>query len=236
MRKAKILAALFVILCLSSCDEQGICLKGDGKVESRTVDLDRIDGVRVHGSTRVYVRKGDRQQIEVKGQPNILNELGTSVDDGTWDIRFDRCLSHHETVEVYLTVPVLRSAKVNGSGYIKLEDKFRGREFDAAVSGSGDIQGQIDTEMLNSDISGSGSIELSGAAREQDIRISGSGNHHAFNLKSRVASVRISGSGKVQVYASRELDVQISGSGRVHYKGNPSTDIDVSGSGKVMKD
>ena len=237
MRIFKIPALLFILLlCLSACDEQGFCLDGEGDVESRTLDLSSIDGVRVHGNTRVYIKKGNRQRIEVKGQPNILDELETNVEGGVWDIGFDRCLSNYETVEVYLTLPDLRSAKISGSGFIKLEDRFRSREFDVAVSGSGDIQGRVDTEILSSRISGSGTIELSGAAREQDVRISGSGNHKAFDFRTDKATISISGSGRAQVRASDELDVEISGSGKVYYKGNPDTNFNVSGSGKVVKE
>lgn len=236
MKFLKITFAILAILSLTACDEGGFCLEGEGDTESRTLDLSRVEGVKVQGNTRVYIQRGSRQQVEVKGQPNILDELKTNVDGGVWEIGFERCLRDHETVEVYLTVPQLSSAKVSGSGYVELQDRFRSREFDAAVSGSGDIKGKIDTENLSSRISGSGTIELSGAAREQEVRISGSGNHYAFDLRSKRANVHISGSGKAQVRATDELDADISGSGRVYYKGNPDTNLDVSGSGKVIKE
>ncbi|MEJ8800647.1 head GIN domain-containing protein [Pontibacter sp. H249] len=236
MKLLKISVAILFILSLSSCDESGMCLEGEGSVETRTLDLGRIEGVKVDGNTKVYIQRGNRQRVEVKGQPNILDELERNVNEGVWEIEFDRCLRNHETVEVYLTVPELHTAKVSGSGYIMLEDRFRSREFNAGVSGSGDIKGKIDAEVLTSSISGSGTIELTGAAKEQDIRISGSGRHYAYDLRSDRATVRISGSGKVQVDADEELDVSISGSGRVYYKGNPTTNLDVSGSGKVIKE
>lgn len=236
MKFLKLPVVLFVALCLSACDEGGFCLEGEGDIETRNLDLSRIEGVSVGGSTKVYIKRGNRQRVEVKGQPNILDELETNVDGGVWDIGFDRCLRNYEAVEVYLTVPELSSAKVSGSGYVELEDRFRAREFDAAVSGSGDIKGKVDTEVLTSRISGSGTIELSGAAKEQDVRISGSGKHYAYDLRSDRVNVGVSGSGRAQVRAKDELDVNISGSGRVYYKGNPDTNLDVSGSGKVIKD
>ena len=236
MKFLNIAVCLFAALSLSACDEGGFCIEGEGDVETRTLDLSRIEGVNVGGSTKVYIQRGNRQQVEVKGQPNILDELETNIEGGVWHIGFDRCLRNYETVEVYLTVPQLSSAKVSGSGYVQLEDRFRSREFEAAVSGSGDIKGKVDTEVLTSRISGSGTIELSGAAKEQDIRISGSGKHYAYDLRSDRVDVGISGSGRAQVRASDELDVNISGSGRVYYKGNPDTNLDVSGSGKVIKD
>lgn len=229
---------LFVLLVslLSACDEAGLCLKGEGDVESRSISLSRFDGVKVRGNTRVHIKRGSRQSVDVKGQANILDELQTNVNGGVWEIGFDRCLRDHETVEVYITMPELTSAEVSGSGYVELEDRFRARDFKVGVSGSGDIKGDIKADKLNSQISGSGTIELSGSADEQEIRISGSGNHYAFDLKTNYTKVQVSGSGKAQVRASDELDVNISGSGRVYYKGNPETDVSVSGSGRLIKE
>ncbi|WP_299820429.1 head GIN domain-containing protein [uncultured Pontibacter sp.] len=236
MKFLKIPAAFFALLCLSACDESGPCLSGEGDVEARTIDIGSFEGVKVQGSTKVYIQRGNRQKVEVKGQPNILDELETNVESGVWEIGFDRCLRNHETVEVYITVPELNLATVSGSGYIELEDRFRAREFEAAVSGSGDIKGRVDAENLTARISGSGTIDLAGAAREQDVRISGSGSYYAYDLRSERAEVNISGSGKAQVKASDKLDAGISGSGRVYYKGNPETNSTVSGSGKLIKD
>ncbi|MBC5994318.1 head GIN domain-containing protein [Pontibacter cellulosilyticus] len=236
MKFLKTPLVILAALSLSACDEGGFCMEGEGDVESRTLDLGRIEGIEVQGNTRVFVRKGDRQHVEVKGQQNVLDELETNVDGEVWEIGFNRCMRNHETVEVYLTVPELNLAKVSGSGYIELQDRFRTREFDVAVSGSGDIKGRVDTEILTSRISGSGMIELAGAAKEQDVHISGSGRHYAYDMRSRRADINISGSGKAQVHATDQLDANISGSGRVFYKGNPDTNLDVSGSGKVTKE
>ncbi|WP_439883399.1 head GIN domain-containing protein [Pontibacter sp. MBLB2868] len=236
MKVLKLPLLLLLTSILGACDDSGICLKGEGDVESRTLRVPEFEGVKVKGDTHVYIERGPKQHIEVKGQANILNELETNVSGGVWEIGFDRCLRNHETVEVYITVPQLTSAEVNGSGYISLEDKFRARDFTVGVSGSGDIKGKIEADKLESRISGSGTIELSGNAEEQTIDISGSGNHHAFDFKTNTTKVAVSGSGRAQVRASDELTVNISGSGRVFYKGNPETDVSVSGSGKLIKE
>lgn len=236
MNNLKPLLILLALPILSACDQSGFCIQGEGDVETRTLDLSRFEGVEVSGSTKVFISRGSNQKVEVKGQANILDLLETDVEGDVWDIEFERCISNHKAVEVYITVPQLSSANVSGSGYVELEDRFRVREFDAAVSGAGDIKGKIDADVLESRISGSGTIELSGAANRQEVKISGSGKYYAFDLRSREVTVNISGSGQAQVDASDVLDASISGSGRVRYRGNPETNLAVSGSGKVMKD
>lgn len=230
--------SLFLLLSVffSACDDSGFCLEGEGETESRTLDLPVFEGVKVRGNTHVFIERGKRQQVLVKGQANVLDELERNVSDGVWEIGFDRCFRDHKTVEVYITLPELSSAEVSGSGYLVMEDRFRTRDFTVGVSGSGDIKGRIEADKVDARISGSGTIELSGDANEQEINISGSGNHHAFDLRTNVTDVHVSGSGKAQVKVADELDVNISGSGRVYYKGNPNTSVDVSGSGKLIKE
>jgi len=200
------------------------------------LELPRLNGVDVSGSTKVYISRGERQQVEVRGQANILNELQTEVNgDGTWEIGFDRCLGSHETVEVYITVPELNQASIGGSGEIELRDVFQSRRFKSSVSGSGDVLLRLATEELDARISGSGTIRAAGVTDVQDVSISGSGKYNAYDLSSRKADVCISGSGRAELAAEEELQADVSGSGRVYYAGNPRVSSQVSGSGKVIK-
>ncbi|SFH03176.1 head GIN domain-containing protein [Pontibacter chinhatensis] len=228
------LSLLMLVGAFTSCNLN--CLRGEGDVESRTLELARLSGVDVSGGTKVYISRGERQQVEVKGQANILNELKTDINgDGTWEIGFKQCLGNHETVEVYITVPELHTARVSGSGAVELQDVFESREFNAGVSGSGKVLLRLAAEKVSARISGSGTIHAAGVADVQDISISGSGKYNAYDLNSRTVQVDISGSGRAEVTAEEEMKADVSGSGQVYYAGNPSVSSDMSGSGKVMK-
>ncbi|GAB3811142.1 head GIN domain-containing protein [Pontibacter rugosus] len=235
----KILKLPFLFLATAvvafSCDDKGFCLEGEGGVETRTLDMAAISGVEVSGSTKVYISRGNPQRVEVRGQGNVLDELETEVDNGVWDIEFDRCLRNHKKVEIHITVPELHVARVGGSGSIELEDVFESREFKTSVSGSGNVLLRVATDKLDARISGSGTIRAAGVANEQDISISGSGNYLASDVNSKKVEVNVSGSGEAEVNAANQLDAKISGSGRVYYTGNPSVNTSVSGSGKVIK-
>ena len=235
--KKPVLQLAFVALLstLSSCGGM-LCLEGEGDVESRTLELPRFSGVEVSGASKVYIRQGNRQSVEVRGQANILDELDTEVqNDGTWEIEFERCLGKHETVEVYITVPELEKASVSGSGLVELMDVFKSNSFQSSVSGSGTVLLRLATENLDARISGSGTIRAAGIADKQDVSISGSGKYLALDLDSRTAEVSVSGSGRAEVEPESRLDADISGSGRVYYSGSPDVNSSVSGSGKVIK-
>ncbi|WP_266204760.1 head GIN domain-containing protein [Pontibacter kalidii] len=229
------LAAVALLGALSACGNL-LCLEGEGDVERRTLELSRFSGVEVSGGTKVYIRQGNQQSVEVRGQANILDELDTEVQgDGTWEIEFERCLGTHETVEVYITVPELEKASVGGSGTVELVDVFKSRSFQSSVSGSGSVLLRLATENLDARISGSGTIRAAGVADVQDVSISGSGKYLATDLDSRRVEVSVSGSGRAEVEAEDRLEADISGSGRVYYSGSPDVRSSVSGSGKVIK-
>src|SRR5690606_40314630 len=79
-------------------------------------------------------------------------------------------------------------------------------------------------------------ILASGSADVAEINISGSGKLRGADFSTRVARVRITGSGDVEIAASEEIDAQITGSGTVLYKGDPArVNSHSTGSGKVRK-
>lgn len=222
-------------LLLLSCDDEVDCIRGRGDVESRELNLDEVSGLRVNGDTRVVVRRGAAQRIEVRAQPNVLDAINTNVSGGVWDLSFNKCLRSHKTVEVYMTVPELKSAEMIGSGRIELQDAFETNDFRTVLDGSGQIRVNVAASKVTSRVTGSGTIELTGETDVEELNLSGSGNIKSFGMRSEVAGVVLSGSGNVEVNATNELVVTISGSGNVYYQGDPTITSTISGSGKVIK-
>jgi hypothetical protein len=86
-------------------------------------------------------------------------------------------------------------------------------------------------------VSGSGAIraEMSGRATEQTLSISGAGEYRGARLVSDVATVTVTGAGRVVVHAEKTLTATISGAGSVEYLGDPKVTERVSGAGSVRK-
>ena len=93
----------------------------------------------------------------------------------------------------------------------------------------------INTPGVESSISGTGDIYISGETRNSKIEIAGSGNYHAEDLKAENATVKIAGSGDARLFADSTLDINIAGVGNVYYKGNASVSQNIAGSGKIKK-
>lgn len=233
-----VVAILFATVSLNSCfldDENFLgCEVGQGPVVTRVLDLPPFTGIDMSIAENVVIKQGPEQYVEVEGQGNIIDRLRLNVNDNTWKIRFDDCVMNHQDMVFYITLPEVEYLAISGSGKITSDGLLTGGTLDLRISGSGDMDLDLDYNNLDARISGSGDIDLDGECQNVDLDISGSGDFHAFGLKSQTCDVNISGSGNAEVWVTDDLNVKISGSGNVHYIGNPSVDVSISGSGKVV--
>ena len=243
MKTSKTLFTFLVLALLSinSISAQnwwgwGKGIKGEGKIIKKTIELDQFTGIGLAIAADVIVTQGNTQEVTIHGQQNIIDNIKTDIRHGNWEISYKENVKEADRVTVYITMKKLEGAFVSGSGKIKGTNIFdRSDDLDFAVSGSGDIELEVETSTIESAISGSGDIILSGTADSQELAVSGSGGVTAYDLKTKKASISISGSGQCKVNVSSSLEVSIAGSGDVYYKGNPTNlDTSIAGSGDVV--
>jgi hypothetical protein len=227
-----LLTALLLTSALPAQSWNGI--RGEGPQVTRQLDVDDFDGFTLAINARVQITQGSARSVEVEGQENIIDNIVTDVRDGRWKIKFDQNVRRHDGLTIRITMPRLQEASISGSGSIEGQGPFTGLDdLQIGISGSGDIDLDVEAADIRTSISGSGDIRLGGSANRHEVRISGSGDVHAAELNAKDCQVRISGSGDAEVNASDMLEVSTSGSGDVYYRGRPRVKAKVSGSGKV---
>lgn len=233
---------LFILLAftgiLTSCNIiEGKRIKGNGhmKMEERTVPS--FTGVASHGSFDVIVSNG-AAGLKLEAEENILPYIETSVENGVLHIRTKDgyWLSTKLDGKIYVTAPVLTSVKSYGSGNITGKSRISALErLELKVTGSADIDLDVDAPEVEGEITGSGNMKLMGETKKFKATIAGSGDVKAYDLKSEETTIKISGSGSADVFASVKLDVRVAGSGDVNYKGGGQVSSNIAGSGTVKK-
>ncbi len=230
--------ALFIVpgcyIDLDDDDDYFGCTRGNGDVETFTLDLDDFHSIRLTTSANVYLTQGNRQSVEVEADENLIDLLDTDVSGGEWDIEFDDCIVSYERFDIFITLPEIRSITSTGSGNIRGENDFLVDDIELKITGSGDIDVALQADDLEARISGSGDMDIEGECDDMELKISGSGDYNAFSLDALTADITISGSGDAEVYVEDYMDVRITGSGDVYFKGNPDIDVDITGSGDVI--
>lgn len=222
----------------TSCEDGFIGISGEGEVVQATLDVSDFEGFNNNIAADIYVSQGDDYEVVVEAQENIIDNLNIDdIDQGIWKIKYYRPVRWAKPVKIYVTLPYLTHARINGSGDIIGENVFTDIEkLDLTIAGSGKIDLEAYSEEVNIQILGSGDVYVTGECDILDCAISGSGSIHAFNMTAYEADVDVSGSGNSKLNVEDSLNVHISGSGSVIYRGNPYVDSRILGSGSVKRD
>ena len=228
-----------IIVLLSSCHfGMGERVRGNGNIITQDRNISGFNKVHVSGSMNVRLMQQDQGQVKIEADENLMSYIEVYTEGSELIVRERKGFNLDPTKEIviYAMAPSFTEISVSGSGDVKSDNSISGSEgLVMMVSGSGDIEMQVDVPSIKSRVSGSGSITLKGEAEDLDLTVSGSGAIKCFELSSENVSVSVSGSAEAEVNASRKLDISVSGSASVQYKGSPSVNSRVSGSGEVRK-
>lgn len=220
-------------MLLTSCNK----IVGEGPIINETRAITGFTGIDLRCSANVYFKQDSVFKVQLSAQQNILNVMQTSVQANNLIISFrdDVNVKTSEPVIVQVSMPVISTLRISGSGNINSAEQFTTPELALDISGSGNIfLTGVNTNKIKANTSGSGNTNInSGTIKEEKLTISGSGNIHTEKIAVEKAITTISGSGNIFVNVTQELNATISGSGSVFYKGNPVLHIINSGSGKV---
>lgn len=158
-----------------------------------------------HGNTQV----AGRDYFE-GGSTRIGRNFGTVI--GKSDVMEQRSGPLGFRVEV--TLPSVSSLRISGAGNVIYHD--------------------IQQEELSLDVSGAGTIDVTGKVNRLEADVSGAGSITAYLLSAAHGRLRVSGAGNIKATATDSVVARVSGVGKIKIGGNPpQRDTDVSGIGKI---
>ncbi len=220
-----------IVVDLNSCSKETV--KGSGEVVSEERRVSEFKTIKLKGIGRVILTQGQPHSITIETDDNIMPLIETEIRGDQLVISQGNYNFRPTTLNFNITVAHLKGIAVSGSGDVVGKSRFVADNFYAEISGSGDMDLELDVTDLATTISGSGSISLAGQTQRHDASISGSGKINAFDMRTQDVSLKVSGSGDCKVNATETLDARISGAGDVIYTGHPRITSKISGSGKL---
>ncbi len=231
MKKITLLLAFVFALTAAYAQK----LKGSGPLVEQDLRVENFTGISLNFSGDVFITQGDRYAVRVQGQQNLIDDLNTEIEDGIWKIKFkSRNVDYKSKFHVYITMPTLTYAKVNGSGAITSKGKFTNLDrLTAGVHGSGDLDLDIEADALTVKVTGSGDARFSGTANAVNVSLTGSGDYDGYNLRGKNCEAKLTGSGDIEIHATEFLLAEVIGSGDIDYKGSPQVKAKVRGSGDI---
>jgi hypothetical protein len=210
-----------------------------------------FSSIKIAGPFEVHITQGSAESLKFQDPEGIKDRIVTEVVKGVLKIHrkydhwlwganswwSDEGISHnHKKVVVYITAKDLDAITISGSGDASFNEGIIASSLKLQVRGSGQMAGKVKVGTLESRISGSGNINLSGSAESSAVRVIGSGHMTARNLVTVNSAVHVSGSGNAEINASAKIDAAVRGSGGVSYTGTATTiNSSKSGSGEISR-
>ncbi|HEX6332936.1 MAG TPA: head GIN domain-containing protein [Flavisolibacter sp.] len=230
---------LLVSAGLSSCNyfirER---VRGDGNIASQTISVDSFRDIDASGAFTIRLRQDASSSVRVETDRNLIEYLDIYTKGNRLVIDTKRKFNLRPTREiiVYVTAPQFRDIEVSGACNIRTDAPVRSDgDVNISVSGSSNIMMDLSAPRINTDLSGSTTLQLRGTAREFISEASGSSEIRCFELLTENTSLDLSGASDAEVSASRMLDVEASGASNVVYTGNADVKSHTSGAGSVKK-
>lgn len=209
---------------------------GNGNLSTKTIETPPYDHIKSVGFMDVKLIQGKEGEIAVKTDENLHEWIEIRVKKNTLILDIKDNVNIHTKKGVHITVPFEEISGVSlvGSGDIHTEDMIKTSAFETELVGSGDIDLTIHTSIVKAKVTGSGDMTLSGSTDALQIHVTGSGDFDGESLTSNRTDVSCTGSGDAVVVANTNLNAKIHGSGDIEYKGTPSQkDVRIFGSGDV---
>jgi len=205
--------------------------------DERNFPVSDFHGLALAGSPDVTLTTGRAASVHAVGAAAALDRLEIRVENGTLKIGNKRGLDwswrDQGPVRIAVTVPMIRSIDVTGSGNVKA-DVIKVKDFTGAISGSGNIDiVALDADMVSLAIAGSGDISATGRCGAGTAKIAGSGDMKLDGLKCATLSASIAGSGNIRVVATQTANLSMIGSGDITLTGGARCTVSSAGSGKA---
>lgn len=236
MRRLFVTAVSAMTLSLAGC---GFSAQADsGPKVDRSYQVAGFTGLEVAGPYDVTVHTGGVPGVHANGSEKALDAMKVEVKDGRLQIstvpRRGFSLGWHSgPVSLVVTVPMLDSARIAGSGGINV-DKVSVASFRGEIAGSGDLKfASVDAGDVRLSIAGSGGVHAAGKAKSVKYEIAGSGDIDAVSLKAETADISIAGSGNIKGHATANASIEMMGSGDIALTGGAKCTISKHGSGGI---
>ncbi|MBE0643434.1 MAG: DUF2807 domain-containing protein [Bacteroidetes bacterium] len=260
-----VMLVLLLSMSASGCNatEDGVLWLGDavggsGTAGSDVRGLPPITGVRLATVGVLTIQLGDKSELLIEADDNLIKHFVTKVDDGILTIKTEDGISMRlrSGVKFTLTVPSLSSVRSSSSGDI-IAPVLTAERFEAECSSSGDIRikgikaarielsasssgdflvGGVKADAVEVSLSSSGDCRIrDGKAKRLEASLSSSGDFDASDVEVGEATVRCSSSGDARVWVTGRLRASSSSSGDVLYRGDPKVEARESSSGDVRK-
>jgi Putative auto-transporter adhesin, head GIN domain len=222
-------SALFSAFALVLIGASSPCMASE-----RTTRLSPFDKLEVSVPAHYVIVNGSAANARIIGTTDVLKKIAVEqYSDKVRIFALDNIQTQELRIEV--TTVGLKYLDIEGAGDVEAKG-FDGPDFSLHIGGASNLTlTALKVNKFKLDISGSGSVSVSGQALSQEVKLNGAAQYRATELISDKVKLRVEGAGDVEVFARERLDVAASGASTVRYRGDPKVSQDIDGASSITK-
>jgi hypothetical protein len=207
-----------------------------GKIITEERNVPDFNGIDASGAFNIVLNEGTENLIKIDADENIIKHIITEVKNNTLNVYTDNSINSPKKLNIYITYKNVISIESDGACIITGNSEIKTEHFSIKMSGATDLKLKLSVKTLNTVLSGTGNINITGIADKQNIELSGASSFYASNLITNVTTIDLSGVGSAEINAVKEINGDLSGVGSIHYTGEPPIkNINISGLGSFSK-
>ncbi len=230
-----ILAAVLILLASCGFPIRYTEVRGSVNIINETRPVSRFDAIEMNGIGNVVIRQGDKESLQITTDDNLTEYIQSSVNNKTLKLEIQEGvhLVPSDPITYLVTVKSLNRIQIDGAGKIEVSP-FTVGNLKISINGDGILNFEdVFADVLAVDVSGLGEINAAGEVNTLHVDLSGSGKIQVAELRARMGTFDVSGSGDISAWVTDVLTLDISGSGMMDYYGSPVVNAAISGSGNV---
>ena len=199
-----------------------------GKVVTKTLELEPFAHIVMDGNADIDLRQGDEFSIEATGNEKAIEANDIRVEEAqkegenTLHVITKNATRNLPSIKLNITVPNLRSVKVNGDGDLEIKgDDFFTGDLDIQVNGDGDFEApHVNCGKLRIIINGDGDVIAKKLyCEDATIQLDGNGDI-TTDLTANNIDLQLSSDGEANLDVKCDnLNVSAGGSGEVKLNG-----------------
>lgn len=221
----KIIITVITALFFSSCHLDYNTIKGSGTIttENRTIS-EKFTGIDVSSAIEVTVEQGDKTEVVVEADDNLLNTIKTEVKNGKLVISNESYVSIRNGVrKVSVTMPIIDNLEASSASSITSKNTLKGNQIFIKTSSAGLAKLDIEMEVVTSKSSSGSTIELKGLAMQLDSQASSGSTTKCFKLLTNSVVADASSGASINVHPIVSLKAEASSGASIKYNKMPKT-------------
>jgi hypothetical protein len=204
-------------------DGLGGSVVGSGRLTSKRLDVAGVTRLDVGSGFIVHVLIGSPEQATIRMDDNLTDLVEASAvgDELRLGLKPDASV-RNASLSAEVTVASLDLLSSDGVSRVTLGSVVAGEQLQLDVGGSSQVTGVVRVTQALASVSGTSTLDLSGAAGRLDLSGAGSSTLRMPRLAVRDLNVELSGASCATVAVSDTLTARTSGVSALRYSGTPS--------------